>query len=286
MNKLNTMVPISLGVLILTYLSIFYVGQSQKVIKFRLGEIMRDDFHPGLHFQIPLLNNVKHFDARVLTLDTRSERFLTSEKKNVVVDSFAKWRISNVSQFYTTMDGDPSQANLRLEQIIKDAMRSEFGVRTIKQLISQDRSGLREVLMTKLAPLAEEFGIELLDIRIRRIDLPERVSASVYKRMEAERERVAREFRSQGAEAAELISAEADKRREIIVAEAFRQAELIKGRGDARAAEIYSASYSKNEEFYAFYRSLHAYQAAFEKTQDTLIIEPKSDFFKYFASEK
>lgn len=285
MNKSTVMIPLVLLFGLLMYLSVFYVAESQKAIRFRLGEIVNAGYEPGIHIQIPFINNVIKFDARVLTLDAKSERFLTSEKKNVIVDSFVEWRIGDVSRFYTTVGGDALQANMRLDQIMKDAMRSEFGVRTIRQLVSEDRTELRNVLMTKLSPVAEEFGIELIDIRIKRIDLPEEVSSSVFKRMEAERERVAREFRSQGAEQAELISAEADKKRQIILANAYREAEFIKGRGDAKAADIYAVSYGRNEEFYAFYRSLSAYQASFEKTQDTLILEPNSDFFKYFSNE-
>jgi membrane protease subunit HflC len=222
----------------------------------------------------------------VLTLDTKSERFLTSEKKNVIVDSFAKWRIGDVGLFYTTVGGDDYQANLRLEQVLKDAMRGEFGLRTIKQLISEDRTELRQTLLTKLTPVAGKFGIELIDIRIKRIDLPPEVSSSVYQRMRAERERVAREFRSQGSESAESISAEADKQRQVLLANAQRDAENIRGRGDAQSADIYAKSFGKNPEFYAFYRSLQAYQTAFEKTDDTLVLKPESDFFRYFNSEK
>ncbi len=278
--------PTSITILVLAYMSVFYVGQSQKAIKFRLGEIVESDFQPGIHFKTPFINNINTFDARVLTLDAKSERFLTSEKKNVIVDSFVKWRIGNVSLFYTTVGGDEFQANLRLDQIMKDAMRGEFGLRTIKQLVSEDRANLRSVLMEKVSPVAKEFGIDLIDIRIKRIDLPDEVSNSVYKRMEAERERVAREFRSQGAETAEQIRAIADKEGEIIVADAYRKSQQIRGRGDAESAEIYASSYGKNEEFYAFYRSLDAYQKAFENTQDTLVLEPKSDFFKYFSQEE
>lgn len=278
--------PTGITIFILAYMSVFYVGQSQKAIKFRLGEIVESDFQPGVHFKAPFINNINTFDARVLTLDAKSERFLTSEKKNVIVDSFVKWRIGNVSLFYTTVGGDEFQANLRLDQIMKDAMRGEFGLRTIKELVSEDRANLRSVLMEKVSPVAKELGIDLIDIRIKRIDLPDEVSNSVYKRMEAERERVAREFRSQGAETAEQIRAIADKEGEIIVADAYRKSQQIRGRGDAESAEIYAASYGKNEEFYAFYRSLDAYQKAFENTQDTLVLEPKSDFFKYFSQEE
>ena len=279
-------IPISLSLLIIGYSSVFYVNQSEKAILFQLGKMINTDFGPGIHFKTPIINKVSTFDARVLTLDTKSERFLTSEKKNVVVDSFAKWRIGDVGLFYTTVGGDENQANLRLDQIMKDAMRGEFGLRTIKQLISEDRSELRKTLLEKLTPVASKFGIELIDIRIKRIDLPSEVSSSVFQRMRAERDRVAREFRSQGAESAELISASADKQRQVLLANAQRDAENIRGRGDALSAEIYAKSYGKNPEFYAFHRSLQAYQTAFEKTQDTLVLKPDSDFFRYFNSEK
>ncbi len=285
-SRTQILIPAGLSLLVLGYMSVFYVKEHEKAILFRLGEMVESDYKPGLHFKAPIINNVSTFDARGLTLDAKSERFLTSEKKNVIVDSFAKWRIGDVGLFYTTVGGDEFQANLRLDQIMKDAMRSEFGVRTIKQLISEDRSELRETLLAKLSPTAEKFGIELIDIRIKRIDLPQEVSSSVFQRMRAERERVAREFRSQGAESAEQISAEADKQKQVIVANAQRDAENIRGRGDAQSAEIYAKSFGKNPEFYAFYRSLQAYQTSFEKTQDTLVLKPNSDFFKYFSSEK
>jgi membrane protease subunit HflC len=278
--------PVGLTALVLTSMSVFHVNEHEKAILFRLGEIVRSDLSPGLHFKTPIINNVSTFDARVLTLDAKSERFLTSEKKNVIVDSFVKWRIGDVGLFYTTVGGDEFQANLRLDQIMKDAMRSEFGVRTIKQLISEDRTELRDTLLQKLSPAANKFGIELIDIRIKRIDLPQEVSSSVFQRMRAERERVAREFRSQGAESAELISAEADKQKQVILANAQREAENVRGRGDAESADIYAKSFGKNPEFYAFHRSLQAYQSSFEKTQDTLVLKPDSDFFKYFSSEK
>ncbi|MDD2759080.1 MAG: protease modulator HflC [Methylomonas sp.] len=286
MSKSQILFPAGLAILLLASMSVFHVNQHEKAILFRLGEIVTSDLKPGLHFKAPFINNVSTFDARVLTLDAKSERFLTSEKKNVIVDSFAKWRIDDVGLFYTTVGGDEFQANHRLDQIMKDAIRGEFGVRTIKQLISEDRSELRTTLLEKLSPLAKKYGIELLDIRIKRIDLPQEVSSSVFQRMRAERERVAREFRSQGAESAELISAEADKQKQVIVANARREAENIRGRGDAESADIYAKSFGKNPEFYAFYRSLQAYQASFENTQDTLVIKPNSDFFKYFSSEK
>jgi membrane protease subunit HflC len=285
-SKTYTILPLGASLLLLAYLSVFYVNQQEKAILFQLGKMVSADYRPGLHFKTPFFNNVRTFDGRVLTLDTKSERFLTSEKKNVIVDSFAKWRIGDVGLYYTTVGGDEYQANLRLDQIMKDAMRGEFGLRTIKQLISEDRSELRQTLLDKLSPVAAKFGIELIDIRIKRIDLPTEVSSSVYQRMRAERERVAREFRSQGSESAELISAEADKQRQVLLANAQRDAENIRGHGDAESAEIYAKTYGRNPDFYAFHRSLQAYQTAFEKTQDTLVLRPDSDFFKFYNSEK
>ncbi len=285
MSRTQILLPAGFSLLVLAYMSVFYVQEHQKAILFRLGEMVVSDFKPGLHVMTPIINKVSTFDARVLTLDAKSERFLTSEKKNVIVDSFAMWQIGDVGLFYTTVGGDEYQANLRLDQIMKDAMRSEFGIRTIKQLISEDRSELRRTLLNKLSPVAAKFGIELIDIRIKRIDLPQEVSNSVYQRMRAERERVAREFRSQGAETAEQISAEADKQKQVLLANARRDGENIRGRGDAGSADIYAKSFGKNAEFYAFYRSLQAYQTAFEKTQDTLVLKPDSDFFKYFSKE-
>jgi len=282
----SLIIPLGLSACVLGYMSVFYVNQHEKAILFRLGEMVSTDYKPGLHFKTPIINNVSTFDARVLTLDTKSERFLTSEKKNVIVDSFVKWRIGDVGLFYTTVGGDEYQANLRLEQILKDAMRSEFGVRTIKQLISEDRTELSQNMLNKLQPVAQKFGIEMIDIRIKRIDLPQEVSSSVYQRMRAERERVAREFRSQGAETAEQISAAADKQKQVILANAQHDAENIRGRGDAQSAEVYAKSFGKNPDFFAFYRSLQAYQTAFEKTQDTLVLKPDSEFFKYFNNEK
>jgi len=273
--------------LIFGYGSMFTVHQTEKAIKFRFGEIVRYDYEPGLHFKIPVpvWNSVRKFDARILTLDSKPERFLTSEKKNVIVDSFVKWRIKNVKEFYITVSGDPRQANVRLDQIIKDELRSEFGKRTIRQLVSTDREAIRELLLKATKPIAEKLGIEIIDIRIKRIDLPPRVSSSVYERMRSERARVAKEFRSQGMEAAERIKADADRQREVIVAEAQRDAEKIRGEGDAVSSDIYAKAYGKNKEFFSFYRSLNAYQRTFENEGDMIVLDPTSDFFRYFKRE-
>ncbi|MGZ8190775.1 MAG: protease modulator HflC [Methylococcaceae bacterium] len=265
--------------------SLFTVNEAEKAIKFRLGEIVKDDYQPGLHFKWPApFNNIKLFDARIQTMDSRPERFLTAEKKNVIVDSFVKWRIGNVSKFYTVVAGDIDQANLRLDQIIKDAFRSEFSKRNIKQLISTDRRAIREILIKNSKIPAADLGMEIIDVQVMRIDLPPEVSSSVYRRMEAERERVAREFRSQGAEAAEKIRADADRQRVVTLANAFRDAEKLRGEGDARSAEIYAQAYGQDAEFFTFYRSLNAYKKTFSSTS-MLVLDPDSDFFQYFKKQ-
>ena len=260
--------------------AVFTVSETERAIKFRLGEVIKTDFKPGIHFKMPFINNVKKFDARILTLDSKPERFLTSEKKNVIVDSFVKWKIADVRTFYTAVAGDIGQANIRLDQIIKDAFRSEFSRRNIQQLVSSDRQVIREALITRSSAVALRLGMEIVDVQVQRIDLPSDVSSSVYSRMEAERERVAREFRSQGKEAAERIKAGADKQREIIMANAFRDAEVLRGEGDAIAADTYAKAYGKDVEFFSFYRSMNAYKKTFKSEGDMLVVEPNSDFFK------
>ncbi|WP_150050210.1 MULTISPECIES: protease modulator HflC [Methylomonas] len=282
-NKLVVAVGATIIVLLM---SVFSVAETERVIKFRLGEIVGADYAPGLHFKWPLINNVKKFDARILTMDSTPERFLTMEKKNVLVDSFVKWRIGDVKTFYTTVGGDVGQANIRLDQMMKDAARSEFSKREIKQLVSTDRSAIREALITNLSPHAAKLGISIVDVQVKRIDLPNEVSSSVYQRMEAERARVAREFRSQGSEAAERIRADADKQREIILANAYRDSEVLRGEGDAKAAEIFAKAYGEDSEFYAFYRSMIAYKQSLGKSGNIMVLEPDSDFFKFFRHPK
>ncbi len=278
---------VSIGILLLIgYMCVFTVSETEKAIKFRMGEIIRSDYTAGLYFKWPFINDIKKFDARILTMDAKPERFLTAEKKNVIVDSFVKWKIGDVNTFYTTVSGDKNQANIRLDQIIKDAFRSEFSKRNIKQLVSTDRSVIRERLIENTSPLAEELGIDIVDVQVKRIDLPTEVSSSVYRRMEAERERVAREFRSQGAEAAERIRADADKQKEIIIGKAYRDAEKLRGDGDAQAAETYARAYGADIEFFAFYRSLNAYRQTFKGDGDMVVVEPDSDFFRYFKKYK
>ena len=282
----NKILVILGGLFFIVSSCVFTVSETERAIKFRLGEVVETDFPPGLHFKMPFINNVKKFDSRILTMDSKPERFLTSEKKNVIVDSFVKWKIADVKTFYTSVSGDVRQANIRLDQIIKDAFRSEFSKRDIKQLVSVDRNAIRTAMISNASPLALKLGIEIVDVQVKRIDLPSEVSSSVYRRMEAERERVAREFRSQGKESAEKIRANADKQREIILANAFRDAEILKGQGDAVAADIYAKSYGKDIEFFSFYRSMNAYQKTFNNAGDMLVVEPDSDFFKYFKKQK
>lgn len=281
-NKLLGIVVL-VGVLgLIAISSLFTVTEREKAILLQLGKIKRTDFEPGLHLKIPFINNVRKFDGRVLTMDAEPESFLTAEKKNVVVDAFVKWRISDVGLYYTAMGGSEINANQRLSQIIKDGLRSEFAKRTIQEVVSGERAEIMDILRTSTDSQVKPFGIDVVDVRIKRIDLKGGVSEAVYRRMEAERTRVATDLRSKGAEAAERIRADADRQRTVILAEAYRDAEQLRGDGDARAAEIYAQAYNQDPEFYAFYRSLNAYKTSFKDRSDVMVLEPDSDFFKYF----
>ncbi|MDH5301858.1 MAG: protease modulator HflC [Gammaproteobacteria bacterium] len=262
--------------------SMFTVDEREKAIMFRLGEIVQTEFEPGLHFKLPIVNNVRKFDSRILTLDSAPEEYLTSEKKNVNVDSFVKWRIVNASAFYKTMGGDERRAGTRIEQIIKDGLRNEVGKRTIQEAVSGERGQIMNNIQINGNRQVKDFGIEIVDVRIKRIDLPKGVSESVYRRMEAERAQVAKDFRSRGAEESERIRADSDRQREIIVAEAYRDAEQIRGQGDAKATKIFAMAHNKDPEFYAFYRSLDAYRASFSQKTDVMVVQPDAEFFKYF----
>ena len=272
---------IIVAIAIITYTSTYIVDQREKALLFRLGEIIKEDIPPGLHFKYPLINNARFFDARILTLDAQPESFLTVEKKNVTVDFFVKWRILAVGQYYRSTRGDERNALSRLSQIMKDQLRNEFGKRTIKEAVSGERNEIMNVLKVKSNETAKDLGIEIVDVRISRIDLPDDVSSSVYARMRAERERVARDFRARGMEEAERIRADADRERIAIIAQAYRESEKTRGEGDAESTKIYADAYNKDHEFYSFTRSIKAYEDAFSGT-DTLILEPDSDFFRYF----
>lgn len=273
------------GVLLwLGSMSIFIVDERELAIKFRLGEIQASDYQPGLYWKLPFINNVRTFERRTVTLEVEQERYLTLEKKNVIVDAFLKWRINpaEVENYYRTMRGDERQAEMRLSQIVKDGLRSEFGKRTIQEAISGERAQIMSIITEQIKTQLNPFGIEVVDVRIKRIELPPEVSSSVYSRMEAERARVAKDLRSRGAEAAERIRADADRQRTIILAEAYRDAERTRGEGDAKAAEIYAQAFGKDENFYGLYRSLNAYRNVFNKPEDVLVLDPEAEFFKYF----
>jgi membrane protease subunit HflC len=280
------MLIIPAGLLLLVALSsIFVVDEREVAIRFQLGEVVRSDYTPGLHWKAPWpLNNVRKFDKRVLTLDTRPERFLTREKKNVSVNFFIKWRIVDPATYYTSFMGDERQAGLRLMQIIKNGLQLEFDQRTITQVVSGERSKMMANLTSYGNAGVTQFGIEIIDVRIKQIELPEDVRNSVFERMSSERERIAKEHRAQGEEAAKGIRAIAEKERTVILAEAARDAEVTRGEGDARATEIYGKAYGKNAEFYEFYRSMNAYRSALSSQQDILVLEPDSEFFQYFGN--
>jgi membrane protease subunit HflC len=277
----------TLVVLIVLSLSMFVVDQRQNAIVFRFGEIISVKKDPGLAFKLPLIDNVRFFDVRVLTIDSAEpERFLTSEKKNVLVDLFVKWRISEVEKYYISVNGEESRAQTRLLQTINDGLRAEFGNRTVHDVVSGERDKIMELMRQKANEDARKIGVEVLDVRVKRVDLPQEVSQSVYSRMDAERKRVANELRSTGAAESEKIRADADKQREVILAQAYRDAQRIKGEGDGKATAIYARAYEQNPEFYAFYRSLEAYRQSFKSKSDVLVIEPNSEFFKYLKNSK
>jgi membrane protease subunit HflC len=280
------LIPVAVALLaLIVYASTFTVQQWETAIKLRLGEIVRSGYEPGLHLKVPLLNNIMHFDARIQTLDSRPQRFLTIEKKDVIVDSYTKWRIDDAARFFRSTGGDSGRAERLLSERINTALRDEFGKRTIQEVVSEDRLALMKALTKEIDTKAAELGTEVIDVRVKKIDLPPEVSESVYNRMRAERERVARDLRAKGAEAAERIRADADRQRTVIIADAYREAEETRGQGDGKAAEIYANAYQENPSFYAFYRSLDAYRRTFDQKDSTLVLAPDSDFFRFFNSQ-
>ncbi|OGA44356.1 MAG: HflC protein [Betaproteobacteria bacterium RIFCSPLOWO2_12_FULL_62_13] len=284
-RNLGSIFVVAIVVLIVASLSLFIVDQRQNAIVFRLGEVIDIKKEPGLYFKIPLLENVRYFDVRILTIDTpEPERFLTSEKKNVLVDLFVKWRITDVRQYYVSVGGEEIRAQTRLLQTINDGLRAEFGNRTVHEVVSGERDKIMDLMRDKANEDADKIGVTVLDVRLKRVDLPQEVSEAVYRRMDAERKRVANELRSTGFAESEKIRADADRQKEIIIAQAYRDAQRIKGEGDAKATAIYARAYEQNAEFYAFYRSLEAYKQSFGNKSDVLVLEPNSEFFKYLKS--
>ena len=277
---------ILLGIIIALFIlassSLYIVDQREKAIVFQLGEVVDVRTDPGLYLKIPMVQNVRFFDSRILTMDAEEpDRYITSEKKNVLVDLFVKWRIIDVKQYYISVRGDEDMAKVRLAQTVNASLRDEFGTRTVHEVISGQRDQIMDVMRRKADADARKIGVEVVDVRLKRVDLPAEVSESVYRRMEAERTRVANELRSTGAAESEKIRADADRQREVILAKAYRNAQEIKGKGDAKAAEIYAEAFQRNPEFYSFYRSLEAYKKSFRNKGDMMVLEPTSEFFKY-----
>jgi membrane protease subunit HflC len=285
MNKTIILI-VAAGLAILGLSSLFVVKETEYAIKFQLGRIVKADYAPGLHFKLPFVNNVRKFDRRILTLDTPSELMLTSEQKFVNVDAFVKWRITDVSRFYISTEGMELRALNRLEQIIKDRMRAQIASKTLVEVVAQERVNImRGIQEAANIATGDEFGIEVLDVRIKSIELPDDVRESVFRRMATDRQKEANLLRFQGREEAETIRANADREVQVILAEAQRDGETMRGEGDARATELYAESYGADEEFYAFYRSLQAYGNSFGGEQDIMVLDKSSEFFDYFGSD-
>lgn len=285
MQRLPFALALVFAVFITAGSMLFTVDQRQYALVFQLGEIKEVIKEPGLSFKWPMIQNVRFFDRRILTLDSvEPERFLTAEKKPVLVDSFVKWRIADVRQYYISVGGDELLARTRLSQTVNAGLREEFGRRTVHDVVSGARDKIMADVQKKADADARAIGVEIVDVRLKRVDLPPEVSESVYRRMETERKRVANELRSQGAAESEKIRADADRQREVIIAEAYRDAQKIKGEGDAKAASTYGKAFGENPEFYAFYRSLEAYRQSFANKSDLMVVDPSADFFKYLKN--
>ncbi|HEY6773962.1 MAG TPA: protease modulator HflC [Oxalicibacterium sp.] len=287
MNRLFSYLIALVIALILLFSTMFVVDQRQYAIVFALGEVKSVIKEPGLHFKLPPpFQNVIFLDKRILTLDTPdADRFITAEKKNILVDAFVKWRIVDPRLYFVSFGGDERSAQNRMNQIVKASLNEEITKRTVREVISGERSKVMDGIQRKVSEEAKQIGVEIVDVRLKRVDYVEQINNSVFDRMKSERARVANELRSQGAAESEKIRADADRQRTVILAEAYRDAERIRGDGDAKASRIYAQAFGQNPEFYKFYRSLEAYRASFKTRNDTLVIDPTSEFFKYFKSE-
>jgi len=284
-NFTSVFLGIIIAIFFLGSSAIYIVDERQQAILFQLGEVIDVKTEPGLYFKIPIAQNVRYFEKRILTMDTEEpERFITSEKKNVLVDLFVKWRIVDVKQYYISVRGDEGLAQTRLAQTINASLRDEFGNRTVHDVVSGERDVIMEIMRQKADADARSIGVEVVDVRLKRVDLPQEVSESVYRRMEAERKRVANELRSTGAAESEKIRADADRQREVILAEAYREAQKTMGDGDGQAAATYAIAFQKDPEFYAFWRSMDAYKQSFKNKGDMMVLEPTSEFFKYLKN--
>jgi modulator of FtsH protease HflC len=266
--------------------SMFVVSQTERAVMLQFGDMVRTDIPPGLHFKIPYVNTVRKFDARVLTVDATPQRYLTLEQKALLVDSYAMWRIVDVERFYTATSGDESRANSLLAQRVNDGLRNKFGERDLQEVVSGQRDSLMQQLTEELNTYtAQEYGIEVIDVRVKRIDLPDDVRSSVYERMTSERQREAQQLRSRGNELAIGIEADADRQEAVLLVEAYRDSELVRGEGDAQASSIYASAFTKDPEFYSFTRSLNSYRDTFNSKSDVLLMQPDSDYFKYLRSD-
>ncbi len=286
MNPKSTGLIILLAIVVLLGANSFYVvKETQRAVKLRFGEITNDDVPPGLHYKVPLVDQVRKFDGRILTLDTQAESFFTSERKRLITDSYVKWRIADVGAYYRATGGDEDLAHNRLSNRVNDSLRNEFGVRTLHEVVSGERDQLMAEVLTQInTTVLDALGVEVIDVRVKRIDLPDEVRQQVFRRMTAEREKEARQLRAMGKERAEEIRADADRQATVIEANAYSEAEKIRGRGDAKATAIYAGAYNKNSEFYAFTRSLEAYRKSFDNKGDIMLVDPESDFFRYMDS--
>ncbi len=264
--------------------SLFTVSEIEAAIVFKFGKIQSSDFDPGLHVKLPFVTNVRKFDKRIQTFDAKPEDYLTEEKKILVVDSFIQWKIENVQDFYVSMRGDMDIAQERIATIVKEGLRNEFGSRNMFEVISGERHVIMDDINKSANKDVKNFGVRIVDVRIKRIEFPPKVSDKIFRRMETERTRIAKELRAQGNESAAKITAEADRQVTILKADAFKEAEEIRGKGDAKAANIYALAYGINKEFFTFYRSLNAYQNTFGSASDIMVVEPDSDFFDYFKN--
>jgi membrane protease subunit HflC len=266
-------------------MSVYTIDQRKAAIKFQLGEVVAVQTDPGLYFLVPVMQNVRLYDMRIQTLDSRDpERFLTSENKNVLVDSFVKWRITDVRQYFVSVRGDPVAAEARISQTVNDALRAEFARRTVHDVVSGEREKVMATVVEKVDKDVRGIGVRVVDVRLKRVDLVPEISSDIYRRMESERKRAANELRATGQAEGEKIKAEADRTRQIIVAEAYRDAQRAKGEGDALASRIYAEAFQKNPEFYSFYRSMEAYRTGLRSKSDVLVLDPSSEFFRYFKS--
>ena len=285
-SRLNFLIVIFIVGVFVARATIFTVDEREHALKFRFGEIVQSDYEPGIHFKIPFVNNVMKYPDRILNYDQSEEKFLTGEKKNLIVDYFITWRIVDAGQYYRATGGDEIFALERLSAIVKEGIKAQFSQRTVQEVVSAERSELMEGMLVQARESAPALGIEVVDVRVMRIDLSDEVSGSVYSRMQQERARVASQLRAEGAEDATRIQAEADRESTVILAEAYRDGERIRGEGDAVAANTYAQAYTQNAEFYSFYRSMQAYRQSLGREQDVLVLDPNSEFFQFLLQER